>query len=152
MTRILTLLVLVTVPIGASANEPPTAVRLAREFLTPELWNRYLDAHVAEYAAKYRSTVAKRGGTADAGLETAIREYYSKVLPHDEMLDLEASLLQKHFTEPELQELLRFWQTPPGRKMRDKMPDVQRDSLALAMQKLSLKDLGAVMCPHFHRA
>lgn len=30
------------------------------------------------------------------------------------------------------------------------MPDVQRDSLALAMQKVNLEELGAVMRPHFH--
>jgi hypothetical protein len=33
--------------------------------------------------------------------------------------------------------------------MRDKMPDVQRDSLALALQKVSLEELGAVMRRHF---
>jgi hypothetical protein len=150
MKRTLILLALVAGPFSAVAKDPPTAVRLAREFLTPDLWSRYLDATVAEYAAKYRSTVEKRGGTADAGLETAIRDYYAKALPYQDVLDLEASLLQKHFTEPELQELLRFWQTPLGRKMRDKMPDVQRDAMALAMQKVSLEDLGAVMRPHFH--
>ncbi len=151
MTRTLVLLALVAGPFGTVATEPPTAVRLAREFLTAELWSRYLDGTVAEYAAKYRATVEKRGGTADAGLESAIRDYYAKTLPYEEVLDLEASLLQKHFTEPELQELLRFWQTPLGRKMRDKMPEVQRDNLALAMQKVSLEELGAVMRPHFHR-
>ena len=150
MKRTLILLALVAGPFSVVAKDPPTAVRLAREFLTPDLWNRYLDATVAEYAAKYRTTIEKRGGTADAGLETAIRDYYAKVLPYNEVLDLEASLLQKHFTEPELQELLRFWQTPLGRKMLEKMPDVRRDSMALAMQKVSLEDLGAVMRPHFH--
>jgi hypothetical protein len=150
MARALVLLLVVAGPVGIAAGEPPTAIRLAREFLTPELWNRYLDGAVAEYAAKYRATVEKRGGTADAGLETAIRNYYAKALPYEEVLDLEASLLQKHFTEPELQELLRFWQTPLGGKMRDKMPEVQRDNLALAMQKVSLEDLGAVMRPNFH--
>lgn len=150
MKRTLILLALVAGPFSVVAKDPPTAVRLAREFLTPELWNRYLDATVAEYAAKYRSTVEKRGGTADAGLEPAIRDYYAKVLPYQEVLDLEASLLQKHFTEPELQELLRFWQTPLGRKMQEKLPEVQRDSMALAMQKVSLEELGAAMRPHLH--
>lgn len=116
MIRTFVLLVLFAGPLGTVAKEPPTAVRLAREFLTPDLWSRYLDSTVAGYAAKYRATVERRGGAADAGLESAIRDYYAKALPYDEVLDLEASLLQKHFTEPELQELLRFWQTPLGRK------------------------------------
>lgn len=75
-------------------------------------------------------------------MESAIRDYYARVLPYSEVLDLEASLLQEHFTEPELQELLRFWRTPLGRKMRDKMPEVRRDGFALAMQKVSLEELG----------
>ncbi len=150
MRRTLVLLALAVCPLGTSAKEPPTAVRLAREMLTPELWTRYVDVTVAEYAAKYRASMEKQGGTADAGLEPAIREYYARVWPYDEVLDMQASLLQKHFTEPELQELLRFWQSPLGLKMRDNMLDVRRDGLALSMQKVSLEELGAVMRPHLH--
>jgi hypothetical protein len=152
MTRTLVLLALVAGPFGTLAKDPPIAVRVAREILTPEFWSQYVDSTVAEYAAKYRASLEKRGGSVDAGLETALREYYAKALPYSEVLDLEASLLQKHFTEAELQELLRFWQTPLGRKMRDKTPEIRRDSLALSMQKVSLEELGAVMRPHFHPA
>jgi hypothetical protein len=37
MTRTLVLLALLAGAFGTVAKEPPTAVRLAREFLTPEL-------------------------------------------------------------------------------------------------------------------
>lgn len=152
MNRLVVLLVLALVagPHPAAAKELPLAVRVAREFLTPESWSRYVDATVAEYAAKHRATAEARGATADAGLEPALREFYLRALPYEEVLDLEASLLQKHFTDAELQELLRFYRTPVGRKMLEKMPEVRRDALALAMQKFSLEDLGAVMRPHFH--
>ncbi len=150
MTRMLVLLALVAGARPVAAKEPPLAVRVARAFLTPESWNRYVDATVAEYAAKYRAMAENHGSTADAGLEPALRAYYVKALPYEELLDLEASLLQKHFTEVELQELLRFYQTPVGRKMVEKMPEVHRDALALEMQKFSLEEWGAVMRPHFH--
>lgn len=146
----LALLCVIVATHPAAAKEPPLAVQVAREFLTPEFWSRYVDASVAEYAAKYRATVEKHGGTADAGLEPALRDFYVKALPYKELLDLEASVLQKHFTESELQELLRFYRTPVGRKMLEKMPEVHRDALALAMQKFSLEELGAAMRPHFH--
>lgn len=149
-TVVLLALALVAGTHPAAAKEPPLAVRVAREFLTPEFWGQYVDATVAEYAAKYRATAEARGATADAGLEPALRDFYVKALPYEEVLDLEASLLQKHFTEAELQELLRFYRTPVGRKMLEKMPEVHRDALALAMQKFSLEELGAVMRPHFH--
>lgn len=150
MTRMLVLVALVATTSRAVAKEPPLAVRVAREFLTPDLWSRYIDATVAEYAAKYRATAEQHGATADAGLEPALRAFYVKTLPYEELLDLEASLLQKHFTEAELQELLRFYQSPLGRKMVEKMPELQRDALALEMQKLSLEEMGTVMRPHFH--
>ena len=46
--------------------------------------------------------------------------------------DLQALLVpiyQKHFTEEDIQEILKFYDSEVGQKMVDKMPDIMKDSM-----------------------
>jgi hypothetical protein len=136
----------------AVSPEVPVAVQLSREVLTPEMWKRTLDGMVGQYAAHFRAMAERNGGTADAGLEGALRKLYEEILPYAELVDLQASLLQKHFSEAELAELRDFYRSPLGAKMRDRMPEIAQDALGLGIQKVEGKmgRIGEALRPHFH--
>lgn len=120
----------------AAPKELPLAAQVAREVLTPELWNQTLEEMVPQIASQIREMVAQNGGKVDDGLEAALRKIYDRTIPYDFVVDLQAGLLEKNFTPAELAELSAFYRTPLGRKMRDRMPSVTADATAAAMQKL----------------
>lgn len=131
-------------------KEVPIAVQVARELLTPGLWDRMLNGIVAQYAAQFRAMAEKNGGTADAGLEAAMRRLYDDSIPYGEVIDLQASLFQKYFTDAELVQLRDFYRSPLGMKMRDRMPEIQQDAIALTLEKVDMQRIGEALRPHFH--
>jgi hypothetical protein len=131
-------------------REVPLAVQVAREILTPELWDRTVNGIVAQYAAQVRAMAQQKGGTVDAGLEATLRRLYDELTPYSWAVDLEASLLQKHFTEAELVQLRDLYRSPLGMKMRDRFPEIQQDAVGLELQKLDMERIGKALRPHFH--
>jgi hypothetical protein len=59
---------------------------------------------------------------------------------YQEILDIQAGLLAKHYTEAELRELLAFYRTPLGKKAIRVMPEVMADvngqTTALLQQRI----------------
>jgi uncharacterized protein len=136
---------------AAPQQEVPLAVQVAREVLTPELWNRTLDEVVPTAVEQIQAMVAQAGGTVDDGLGAEIRKIYDRAIPYAFVADLQASLLQKNFTPAELVELRDFYRTPLGRKMRDRMPVVTADATAAAMEKVqSMASEFEALAPFIH--
>jgi hypothetical protein len=63
---------------AGQVREVPLAVQVAREVLTPELWERTLHGIITQYAARLRAMAEQRGGTVDAGLEDTLRRIYDE--------------------------------------------------------------------------
>jgi hypothetical protein len=137
-------------PGAGSAKGTSIAAQVAREFLTPDLWERTLKGIIAQYAAQVRAAAQQSGGTVDAGLEATMRRLYDEIIPYGEVVELQASLLQKHFTNSELVKLRDFYRSPLGVKMRDRMPEIQQEALARVLQKVDMERIGEALRPHFH--
>ena len=134
----------------APAKEVPVAVQVARELLTPELWSRTLDGIVTQLAGQLRGMAEQNGGTVDAGIEPELRRMYDGMMPYAEVIDMQAGLLQKYFTDPELVQLRDFYRTPLGKKVRDRMPELQQDALGYALQKVQSAGFGESLRAHVH--
>jgi len=133
-----------------SVKNVSLAVQVAREFLTPQLWNRTVNSLVAQYAAQLRAMAARNGGTVDDGLEAALRQIYDEYLPYSAVIDLQAKLLERHFAKAELVQMRRLYRSPLGIKMRDRMPEIQQDAVQMTLQKLNAARISEVLRSHLH--
>jgi hypothetical protein len=132
--------------------EAPLAVQVARELVTPELWDASLGAVIPQVAGQIREMVTHGGGTVDDGIEGAIRELYDLAIPFADVVDLQAGLLEKNFTQAELLELRTFYRTPLGRKVIARMPGLTADAMAAGMDKMRSRqgEFERVLAPHIH--
>jgi uncharacterized protein len=64
--------------------------------------------------------------------------------PYQEVLDLQAGLLVKHYSPAELKEMLAFYRTPLGQKVIRTMPEVMNDVMAW-MQATMQRQMPAAM-------
>jgi hypothetical protein len=92
----------------------------------------------------------QNGGTVDAGLQPELRRLYDAMMPYGEVIDMQAGLLTKYFTDAELVQLRDFYRTPVGKKVRDRMPELQQDALGYALQKVQAAGFGESLRAHVH--
>jgi uncharacterized protein len=116
-------------PAALAAAPAPAAslpVELSRLVLPRESWDRMmvqsadqvLDMIVSSSQGKVQLTPA---------LRDRVRRDFAAVVSYAEMIDLQAGLLAKHYTDAEVRELLAFYRTPLGQKAIRIMPDVSAD-------------------------
>lgn len=131
-----------------TTTEETIAVQVAREWLSPARWEELRAASAAQYATFFRSQVEKSGGEVDDGLEAAVRSWLDEMIPYAKALDIQSSLLRKHFSDVELTQLRAFYRSPLGKKVLERMPEIQRDSLGLWFQEQDMSKLRAFLRPH----
>jgi uncharacterized protein len=126
------LALLVLAAAGARAAPPaakpaPISVELARYVLPEENWNRTLDG-ITRQTAQYLVQMSERQGAKlpQELVERMMREL-AGILSYAEIVDLQASVLATHYTEPELKALLAFYKTPLGQKTIRVMPEIAQD-------------------------
>lgn len=92
---------------------------------------------------------AEEGAALMKELGPVLSEEYAKLLPkmmpsYQEMADLQAGILAKHYTADELQKLLEFYQSPVGKKAVRIMPEVTQDAMGW-MQRQMMDRMPAAM-------
>jgi hypothetical protein len=135
---------------AARAGEPKqdgraaAAVELSRTVLTQETWDRTLKAANAQTAEQLVAMVQRSGGTVAPEFAAAFEAEFSKMVPYQEIVDLQAGLLAKHYTEAEIRQLLAFYKTPIGQKMIRVMPEVTADVTAWSMSIMQQRMAGVM--------
>ncbi len=129
-------------PLGARAADPaPLAVELSRLAMPEENWKRMVKTGAEQVSQYIATSLAQAGAQTPADLPARVAEEYARIMPsYQEILDLQAGLLAKHYTDGELRELLAFYRTPLGRKAIRIMPEVSADVngqlLAMMQQRM----------------
>ncbi len=129
-------------PHAARAADPgPLAVELSRLALPEENWKKMQQTGAQQVAQYLQTMIAQSGEAVPPGLPARVTEEYVRAMPtYQEMLDLQAGLLVKHYTEAELRQLLAFYRTPLGRKAIRIMPEVAADAsgqlMAMMQQRM----------------
>jgi hypothetical protein len=62
----------------------------------------------------------------------------------NDMVELTSQIWDKHFTQQEIRDLIRFYETPTGQKIAREMPEIQQETLA-AGQKWGNRILERIM-------
>ncbi|ABS24443.1 DUF2059 domain-containing protein [Anaeromyxobacter sp. Fw109-5] len=109
----------------APAGRAAAAVELARFALPRATWDQTLAAVLGQIEQQ----AASGGSALPAGFSEALREELGQLFSYEEILDLQAGLLAKHYTEAEMQQLVAFYRTPLGQKTIRIMPEVAADAM-----------------------
>jgi hypothetical protein len=122
--------VLLLAAAGARAQAPSVpavAIELSRFVLSEETWNR-MEQGIGEQTQQHiAQNLAQRGMQVPPDFGPRFTEEFRRLISYREILELQAALLAKHYTVPELRQLLAFYKTPLGRKVIRVMPEVMQD-------------------------
>ncbi len=125
-------------PAEKHAAAPPLAVELAKLSLPKANWETMMSDTVAQVREQIEGAMRQQGKEPPADTGKAIAATMAEVMPtYQEMIDLQASLLAKHYAPGELQQLVAFYRTPLGQKTIDVQPRVLRDVNAYTSTRLA---------------
>lgn len=127
------LVCLALAPVHARAAGPakpePLAVQLSRFVFPEENWNKLmggLTAQMRQVLLERLEVMADAEAAAEIG--DAIAAEVKTFFTYQEILDIQASLLAKHYTDAELRQLFAFYRSPVGQKAIRIMPEVAQDA------------------------
>lgn len=135
---------------AAADTRPATAVEVARVALPRASWDQVVAASGAQMDQMAGQIVQSSVPEADRAaalevLRAGMKDYLASTMPsYEEMLDFQAGLLAKHWSEAELRELAAFYRSPVGQKTVRVMPEVMRDAMGW-MQARVQQQLPAVV-------
>ena len=121
----------------ASDRTAAKARELAMLVLPQDSWNK-IQAGAAQSVMMQIATEDQRAGkSVPADLAPRVRKAMDGVFSYSEMIDLQTGLLVKYYSASELDQLLRFYRSPVGKKTIRVMPEIQQDVMGIVMSKLS---------------
>jgi hypothetical protein len=115
--------------LGADApkkGEVP-AVVLARFVLPEETWGRMQAATAAQLQQYIEAALRQSGTKLPADFAARFSAAFATLFSYQEVIDLQAGVLAKHYSDAEIKELLAFYRTPLGQKLIRTMPEVSQD-------------------------
>ena len=123
-----------------AADPAPLAMELSRLVLPQESWNAVM-RNTSEQTRQYiEASLQRVGAPLPPAFPARFEEEFRKIYSYQEIVDIQAGLLVKHYTEPELRELLAFYRSPLGQKairiMPEVMADVNGQVMALLQQRM----------------
>lgn len=129
MNRLVLAAVLAVLPGAARPADPgPLAVELSRLAMPEENWSKMLKGGAEQVRQYVEASIAQQGATVPPEFSARVVEEYERMMPsYQEVVDMQAGLLVKHYAEGEIRELLAFYRTPLGRKAIRITPEVMAD-------------------------
>lgn len=108
------------------------AVELSRLVLSPESYRQISTQTGRQVGQMVASSAQEQGQDLGPGFMDEVRAGTEQMMaemmpPYQEMVDMQAGLLVKHYTAAELKELLAFYRTTLGKKVIRIMPEVSAD-------------------------
>ncbi len=142
MSRLAAALLAAALPCAvlAAGDKASLAVQLSRMTMPQESWRKMMK-DVSEQTRQYiESSATQAGAKIPPGFGARFADEFEKLFSSQELVDLNAGLLAKHYTEAELRQLLAFYKTPLGQKAVRIMPEVAADAngqmLAIMQQRM----------------
>lgn len=118
------------------ADNSSVAAKLSRIMLPKSTWDQMLEAIEASQLQMIEQVA--RGADAEAGKKAMAkaRESIARIMPYEEMIDLQAGLLAKYYTAAELQELVKFYGSPLGKKSLQLAPEMMKDVMGVLQERM----------------
>ncbi len=120
-----------------AAKPSPTAERVARELTTQPSWNETIGAYAQSLSTQITAAVKAQGGEPPANVEQRVRSGLDGAVGYDEVVRLQAQALAGRFSEDELRQIQKFYQTGAGKKLVTELPAVSRQVIDVVQERIS---------------
>jgi len=81
---------------------------------------------MVQMLSRFRETMPQVPAEFWSGLEKEIRT--------DDMINLVVPIYARHFSQPDIRELIKFYESPIGRKLVARQPDIVRESMGVGQE------------------
>lgn len=114
---------------GAQDAVPPSshARALSRVLVPRRTWDRLLDRSAQGLSEAVSRSLTTKGAKVPNGLQGDIRKQLGESMKYEAAVDAQAQALQKRFTPEELDNAARFYGSPVGKKMLERLPEAQSE-------------------------
>jgi hypothetical protein len=136
------LLVAIALPRASRGGDAAAdAVQLSRLVISEGAYRKMHDAGLEQARRFLESWLAQNRITRPPEFYARVSQEFDGIMPsYQEVVDLQAGLLVKYYTDAEIRELNAFYRTPLGQKMIRVMPEAAADAnaqmLAMMQQRL----------------
>jgi uncharacterized protein len=127
-------LLLAAIPFASAGQhvQASTPVEIARIVLPRSNWEQILAVTSAQMDQSMEQALRQDGNEVTPELASIVRgqarDMMNGMMPsYEEMLDVQAGLLAKHYSAAELKQLLAFYRSPLGQKTIRITPEVMKD-------------------------
>ena len=128
------MIVCVALGAGAKADEAAAlASKLARLQMPKEQFEKSMAAVFGQMQEATEEQAKAAGKAVPPDFATRMGGAMREIISYDEMMDLVAGVWMKHFSVDELKALVRFYESPVGRKLAGKQPEIARDTMGTMM-------------------
>ncbi len=120
-------------PSGTAASSKPSAssshqaLALSRALVPKETWDRLLDRSAQGLSEAVSRSLATKGAKVPTDLQGSIRRELSQSLKYEGAVDTQAQALQKRFTPDEMDAAAKFYGSPVGQKVLQRLPEAQSE-------------------------
>jgi hypothetical protein len=123
---------------SASAAKPsPTADRVARELTTQPSWNETVGAYAQSLSTQIGAALKAQGGEPPKDVEQRVRSGLDRAVGYEEVVRLQAQALAGRFSEDELRQIQKFYETGAGKKLVSELPAVSRQVIDVVQERIS---------------
>jgi hypothetical protein len=137
---VLLLILTPTISVAENSSHREAAIRLIEVTNTQKLLDQIMDSVGSMMERQFRSMdLPQEGLKAAEEVQKEIMVWFSDFFQWDEMKKLYADIYTEVFTENELVEMIAFYQTPLGKKMLAKMPELMQKSMEKTQTLLRAK-------------
>lgn len=109
----------------AAARPPAAASELARALLSREQWNKVLDTYAGSLTGQISQALQASGEKVPDDLRAQLRGELDRAIPYQQTVDAQAAQLAKALSPDELRKTASFYGSPLGKKVLEKLPEVQ---------------------------
>jgi hypothetical protein len=135
-------LLLLTLSLTAVARADDMAERakaasdLASQTLPPGQYKEMMDRIVEATVRSIDENATKAGQSLPANFSGRFRTEMERMMPYQELIDMQSGLLTKYYSAGELRDLATFYRTPLGQKTLQIMPQVMADVMGQMQTKI----------------
>jgi hypothetical protein len=109
---------------GLPAVSPPGARDLAKALTSEESWNSILDGYAQSLSGQISGALAATGKEAPPDLREKVKKELHEAVRYDEAVEMQARALAGRFSEGELREIEKFYESGAGRKLLGELPSI----------------------------
>ena len=120
-----------------AAKPSPTADRVARALTTQPSWSETIGAYARSLSTQISAALQAQGGEPPKDVEQRVRSGLDGAVAYEEVVRLQAQALAGRFSEDELRQIQKFYETGTGKKLVSELPAVSRQVIDVVQGRIS---------------